>query len=121
MHMLQDPDVQSLMDKLHIGDERMRLFDALDADGSATLDIKELVRGLLKIRGESDTQKSDMLAAMLGVRALLDKVNNIEEQLENAQETQENVMKKLLNVSNQIAESFFQSYSSFNHLDPHTS
>merc|ERR1712137_783824 len=111
MHMLQDPDVQSLMDKLHIGDERMRLFDALDADGSATLDIKELVRGLLKIRGESDTQKSDMLAAMLGVRALLDKVNNIEEQLENAQE---NVMTKLLSVSNQIAESFFQSYSSFN-------
>lgn len=31
-------------------------FDAIDADGSGTLQVAELVQGLLKIRGEAGVQ-----------------------------------------------------------------
>lgn len=65
---LQDPDVQHHMDELDLPPDRASLFDALDADGSGGLEVTELITGFLRVRGE--TRKSDIMGAVLGVRAL---------------------------------------------------
>ena len=43
--------VQKLMDDLDLPPDRANLFEVIDADGSGTLKLTELVQGLLKIRG----------------------------------------------------------------------
>ena len=60
--------VQLLMDELELPPDRATLFEAIDADGSGTLHLGELVQGLLKIRG--DLNKSDTVAALLATKAL---------------------------------------------------
>jgi len=62
--------VKDLFDELgiYVGD-LSDLFDVLDADSSGMLDVSELITGLLKLRsGGSD--KSDIVAAVLGLRAV---------------------------------------------------
>jgi len=66
--MVQDRSVQNLMDDLELPPDRATLFDSIDADGSGTLQLGELVQGLLKIRGELN--KSDTVAALLATKAL---------------------------------------------------
>merc|ERR1719329_1841102 len=44
----------------------MNLFDTLDADGSGSLDLPELVSGIMKLRGAAD--KGDIVASLLSVR-----------------------------------------------------
>ena len=44
----------------------MTRFEVIDADGSGSLEIAELVHGLLKLRGEAGTTE---LACMLGLLA----------------------------------------------------
>lgn len=61
--VIQDRGVQLLMDDLDLPPDRANLFEIIDADGSGTLQIAELVQGLLKIRGEIN--KSDAVAALL--------------------------------------------------------
>eukprot|EP00434_Breviolum_minutum_P002875 symbB.v1.2.002531.t1/scaffold127.1/size312441/3 len=61
--VIQDRQVQLLMDDLDLPPDRANLFEIIDADGSGTLQIAELVQGLLKIRGEIN--KSDTVAALL--------------------------------------------------------
>lgn len=39
------------MDDLELPRDRANLFEIIDADGSGTLQITELLHGLLKIRG----------------------------------------------------------------------
>ena len=56
------------MDDLELPPDRATLFDSIDADGSGTLQLGELVQGLLKIRGELN--KSDTVAALLATKAL---------------------------------------------------
>jgi len=68
---------QKLMDDLDIPSERARLFDVLDADGNGALCIQELISGLLRVRGES--QRSDILAAVLGVRAVLSMIRQVQD------------------------------------------
>lgn len=65
--VIQDRDVQMLMDGLDLPPDRANLFEIIDADGSGTLHIAELVQGLLKIRGE--VNKSDTVAALLATKA----------------------------------------------------
>jgi len=72
--VIQDPEVQTLMDNLDIPPDRAGLFDIFDADCNGSLEVSELVQGLLKVRGEP--RKSDMLAALLSVRALQDIVRS---------------------------------------------
>ena len=50
--VIQDHKIQELMDELDLPPDRANLFEVIDADGSGTLHITELVQGLLKIRGD---------------------------------------------------------------------
>eukprot|EP00929_Paragymnodinium_shiwhaense_P018102 TRINITY_DN12809_c0_g3_i1.p1 TRINITY_DN12809_c0_g3~~TRINITY_DN12809_c0_g3_i1.p1 ORF type:complete len:796 (+),score=154.01 TRINITY_DN12809_c0_g3_i1:77-2464(+) len=70
LQVVHDEEVKELLDDLDIGsgEDRAEFFDVLDADGSGALDLRELVVGLMKLRGGAD--KSDVVAALLGVRAL---------------------------------------------------
>merc|ERR1712048_344369 len=80
IQVVQDPKSRQFMDDLEIPCERARLFDVFDADGSGSLDVKELVRGLLRVRGEA--QRSDVIAAYLSVRALLELVRDLEQKFQ---------------------------------------
>jgi len=77
--VLQDPVAHKIMDDLDVPMERDRLFDVLDADGSGTLEMKELIQGILRVRGEA--QRSDVLAGVLGVRALLDMFRDFHDEI----------------------------------------
>jgi len=44
------------------------LFDVLDADGSGTLTLGEMLEGLKKLRG--DPRRSDLIALGLAIRAM---------------------------------------------------
>jgi len=66
--VIQDPVVQTVMDQLELPHDRAALFDVLDADGSGSLEVTELVHGFLKVRGEA--RRSDAVAALLSVRVV---------------------------------------------------
>eukprot|EP00439_Symbiodinium_sp_Y106_P078877 s295_g17.t1 len=63
-----DQSVQKLMNDLDLPSDRANLFEVIDADGSGTLHVTELVQGLLKIRGE--LTKSDTVATLLTAQAI---------------------------------------------------
>eukprot|EP00435_Cladocopium_sp_Y103_P043714 s1710_g12.t1 len=77
--VIQDRQVQVLMDDLDLPPDRANLFEIIDADGSGTLQITELVQGLLKIRGEIN--KSDAVAALLVSQSVQSLVVNMREEL----------------------------------------
>jgi len=66
--VIQDQTVQKLMNDLELPADRANLFEVIDADGSGTLHVSELVQGLLKIRGE--LTKSDTIAVLLTSQAV---------------------------------------------------
>ncbi|CAE7564176.1 Cacna1c [Symbiodinium pilosum] len=76
--VIQDRGVQQLMDELDLPPDRANLFEIIDADGSGTLRISELVQGLLKIRGE--ISKSDAIAALLATKAVYSMLEEIREE-----------------------------------------
>ncbi|CAE7273000.1 Cacna1s [Symbiodinium natans] len=76
--VIQDYHVQSLMDDLDLPPDRANLFEVIDADGSGTLKLTELVQGLLKIRGEIN--KSDTVAALLAIKAVQSMVGEMKEE-----------------------------------------
>jgi len=94
--VIQDRQVQELMDELDLPPERATLFEVIDADGSGTLQITELVQGLLKIRG--DISKSDTVAALLATKA----VQRIVEEMKG--ETRTDLQSLRLDFSSQIEE-----------------
>eukprot|EP00434_Breviolum_minutum_P028118 symbB.v1.2.024873.t1/scaffold2375.1/size80792/1 len=65
--VIQDKKIQRLMDELDLPPDRANLFEVIDADGSGTLQMAELLHGLLKIRGE--VNKSDTVASYLATKA----------------------------------------------------
>lgn len=77
--VIQDRQVQVLMDDLDLPPDRANLFEIIDADGSGTLQITELVQGLLKIRGEIN--KSDTVAALLVSQSVQSLVVDMREEL----------------------------------------
>mmetsp|Transcript_73347 Transcript_73347/g.174733 ORF Transcript_73347/g.174733 Transcript_73347/m.174733 type:complete len:403 (+) Transcript_73347:1-1209(+) len=76
--VLSDPEVQTLLDALDISSDRTHLFDILDADGSGDIEATELIKGLLRVRGEA--KKSDVVANLLAVRAAQNMIRNLEKQ-----------------------------------------
>ncbi|CAL1133738.1 unnamed protein product [Cladocopium goreaui] len=77
--VIQDRGVQALMDDLELPRDRANLFEIIDADGSGTLQVVELVQGLLKIRGE--VSKSDTVASYLATKSLQETINFFKEDL----------------------------------------
>merc|ERR1719362_1152659 len=76
MIALQDPAVLDHMDSLDLNPaDRVNMFDILDADGSGSLEVRELITGLLQVRGEA--RKSDAVATLLAVRAVQDMIRRI--------------------------------------------
>lgn len=75
--VIQDQSVQALMDELDLPPDRASLFEIIDADASGTLQITELLHGLLKIRGEIN--KSDAVASLLATRAVQSQVTVLQE------------------------------------------
>jgi len=65
----ETPEVHSLLDKLDIAHEdRLDLFDVLDADGSGTLTLGEITRGLRRLRGQP--RRSDVVSNGLLMRSM---------------------------------------------------
>lgn len=90
--VIQDREVQAMMDELDIPADRAHLFDVLDADSSGGLEVAELVQGLLNVRGE--TRKSDLVACLLGVRALQDMIRQVAMELRHEIRQVEKLIKK---------------------------
>merc|ERR1712032_468145 len=56
-----------MLDQLEIAaTNQEELFYVLDSDMSGELDVREMITGLMTLRGQAD--KSDSVAALLGVR-----------------------------------------------------
>jgi len=73
---LQDPDLLEMLDDMDIGTaNKTELFDVLDCDLSGELEVPEVVSGLMKLRGPSE--KSDTVAALLGVRYITTLVEDV--------------------------------------------
>ncbi|CAK9002966.1 unnamed protein product [Durusdinium trenchii] len=70
--VIHDRGVQALMDDLELPSNRAHLFEVIDADGSGTLHIQELVQGLLKLRGE--VNKGDCVAPLLATKSVQEMV-----------------------------------------------
>lgn len=70
--VIQDRGVQRLMDDLDLPPNRAHLFEVIDADGSGTLQIQELLQGLLKLRKE--VNKGDVVAPLLATKSVQDMV-----------------------------------------------
>lgn len=65
--MCEHPGFCEILDELDIDQaDQPVLFDALDTDRGGTLDVNELINGVVKLRG--DIRKSDIVAVLLGVR-----------------------------------------------------
>ena len=76
--IIQDRAVQKLMDDLDLPPDRANLFEIIDGDGSGTLQITELLQGLLKIRGEIN--KSDAVATLLATRSVQQMITELKEE-----------------------------------------
>merc|ERR1712232_992711 len=75
---LQDSDLTELLEEMDIGTaNKTELFDVLDCDLSGELEVTEVVRGLMKLRGPSE--KSDTVAALLGIRYMTSLIEEIHE------------------------------------------
>jgi len=69
MAWVSEPDMVNMLSELDIAvANKADLFDVLDCDLSGELEVPELIDGLMKLRGPAD--KSDAVAAFLGVRHL---------------------------------------------------
>merc|ERR1719198_1621726 len=67
--VFQDPAVHVLMDELEISDsDRLDLFAVLDSDDSGSLNIDELITGMMALRGQA--KRSDMISTKLSVKAM---------------------------------------------------
>lgn len=75
--IVKDRKVQEILSDLDIPEEdRIDLFDILDADGNQSLILEELVVGITKLRGES--RRSDIISVSLQVRELQTAIHHLE-------------------------------------------
>jgi len=75
--IIHEQSIQELLDDLDIQPEdRVNLFEILDAYGSGSLALEELIVGIIKLRGES--RRSDVIAINLQVRELQVAVHTLE-------------------------------------------
>lgn len=77
--MITKPQIQEILGDLDVPEEdRVDLFDILDADCSGSLQLEELVSGITRLRG--DSRRSDIISVALQVREVqlsLRSLNNV--------------------------------------------
>jgi len=79
--ILETPKVQQVLGELDISiGDNLTLFDSLDADGSQTLDVSELVNGLMKLR--TGAEKNNIVATLLATRSTQKIVEALEPMVE---------------------------------------
>jgi len=67
--VMEDPGIRTVLEDLDICvTSSSKLFDILDSDNSGTLNVEELVEGLMKLRGPAD--KGDVISSTLTARAV---------------------------------------------------
>jgi uncharacterized protein YeeX (DUF496 family) len=72
--------IHAILEKLEIAyEDRLDLFDVLDADCSGLLSLGEILEGLKKLRG--DPRRSDIIELGLAIRALQKRVHHDTQQL----------------------------------------
>jgi len=99
--VIQDKKIQRLMDELDLPPDRANLFEVIDADGSGTLQMAELLHGLLKIRGE--VNKSDTVASYLATKACQSMVQELkEESLKTVLEMRAKLFQQMLSLEDKL-------------------
>jgi len=79
--ILDTPNVQQVLTELDISiGDNLTLFDSLDVDGSRTLDVSELVNGLMKLR--TGAEKNNIVATLLTTRSTQKIVEALEPMVE---------------------------------------
>ena len=104
--IIQDRSVQLLMNELDLPPDRANMFEIIDADGSGTLQLPELLHGLLKMRG--DISKSDAVAAprLMHVLRLLAVLIQSQESTSKAYLATKAVQSMLTELKDECAECF---------------
>eukprot|EP00415_Alexandrium_ostenfeldii_P002962 UN2962 len=75
---MSDEEAQDLLEELDVPEgDRTGLFDVLDADGGGTLQLDEIIGGLVKLRG--DPRRSDVIHVGLVLHILREQVARLEE------------------------------------------
>lgn len=65
--VIATPEMKDLLEDIDVNvSDPLILFDTLDADGDGSLDVAELVKGIMRLRGPAD--KGDVVASLLTVR-----------------------------------------------------
>jgi len=79
--VMHDSQVKDLLEDLDISVHNVdfKLFDIIDSNGSGSLDVAELVEGLMKLRGPAD--KGDAVCAALMVRSTQRQLARLEKDL----------------------------------------
>jgi len=73
---LDDKQMLQLLDDMDVGTgNRTGLFDVLDVDQSGTLEVQEIVSGLMNLRGPAE--KCDVIATLMSVRHILPVIEDI--------------------------------------------
>lgn len=99
--VIQDKKIQRLMDELDLPPDRANLFEVIDADGSGTLEMAELLHGLLKIRGE--VNKSDTVASYLATKAVQNMVSELkEETTRTVKEMKAKLFQQMMGLENKL-------------------
>merc|ERR1719329_1779733 len=95
--VMSDPQAEQLLGDLevHVSDHMM-LFETLDADGSGSLDVAELIKGIMQLRGSAD--KFDVVASLLTVRAMQKNLRAIETKVNQGNRRLEGKLATLLNA-----------------------
>merc|ERR1712039_268950 len=102
--VLNDKKVKDLLEDLEISvSNHSKLFDIIDSNGSGSLDVGELIEGLMKLRGPAD--KGDIVCASLMVRSTQRHLRKLEADLykrhSELEKSQDKMLKSLESIRGQ--------------------
>mmetsp|Transcript_52212 Transcript_52212/g.122159 ORF Transcript_52212/g.122159 Transcript_52212/m.122159 type:complete len:666 (-) Transcript_52212:58-2055(-) len=77
---LKDPEVHLILDELDVPEEeRLDIFEVLDANGNGTLQLEELIHGVIRLRG--DPKRSDVIQVLLVIRSLQEEMQDFRDDM----------------------------------------
>jgi len=79
---IKDPKTLELLDELEVQiTDRSELFDVLDADSGGTIEISEMISGLMKMRS-GGADRSDIVATILGLRSVQNSMRELKDEFQ---------------------------------------